>query len=293
MTTTEAHLCRSPLLGEPHHVELPAGRIDYFDRGTGPAIVFVHGWFANTNLWRHVIDSLAREYRCVAVDMPLGAHRTPVSAEADLSPAGCGAIVAGVIESLGLHGATLVGNDSGGAYSQIATASRPDLVGRLVLNACETRYDAFPPPPFDNLPFVARDVAALGELLGALRDPAVRRSEAAFGLLMKRPIPDDVFDSYVLPAIVDEQILRDVARVMSSTDSRELHAAGAVLTETFHKPVLFAWNVEDAVFPIAHAERYAAEFANSSVAKIRDSYSFTGEDHPDALASAIGEFCAR
>ncbi|OBK45279.1 hypothetical protein A5655_00515 [Mycobacterium sp. 1081908.1] len=290
--TTATRFWRSALLGEAHHVELPAGRIDFFERGAGPALVFAHGWLANANLWRNVIDRLAGDYRCIAIDMPLGAHRTPVHAGADLSPAGCAAIVAGVIDALGLAGATLIGNDSGGAYSQIAAAAHPDLVGGLVLNACETRYDPFPPPPFDGLPLVARDPNALAELLGALRDPQIRRSEAAYGLLIKRPIPDEVFDSYVLPSITDPMILRDIAAVMSGTDSRELHAAGRALAESFDKPVLFAWNVDDTVFPIANAERYAADLADAAVVRIEGSYSFTPEDRPDALADAIGTFSA-
>ena len=69
---------------------------------------------------------------------------------------------------------TLVGNDSGGAYSQIAAAARPERIARLALNSCETPHDEFPPPPFDGLPAAARDTATLGTLLGALRDPAVR-----------------------------------------------------------------------------------------------------------------------
>jgi pimeloyl-ACP methyl ester carboxylesterase len=290
--TTAIQFWRSPLLGDARYVELPAGRIDVFERGAGPALVFAHGWLANANLWRHVIDRLASDFRCIAIDMPLGAHRTPVRAGADLSPGGCAAIIAGVIDALELAGATLVGNDSGGAYSQIATAARPDLVGRLVLNACETRYDAFPPPPFDGLPLVAREANALAELLKALRDPQARLTEAAYGSLIKRPIPDEVFDTYVLPSNTDPMILRDVAAVMSATDSRELHAAGQVLAESFDKPVLFAWNVEDTVFPIANAERYAADLANAVVVRIEGSYAFTPEDRPDALAESIGAFSA-
>jgi pimeloyl-ACP methyl ester carboxylesterase len=79
---------------------------------------------------------------------------------------------------------------------------------------------------------------------------------------------------------------------MSATDSRELHAAGQVMAESFDKPVLFAWNVEDTVFPIANAERYAADLANAVVVRIEGSYAFTPEDRPDALAESIGAFSA-
>jgi pimeloyl-ACP methyl ester carboxylesterase len=211
--------------------------------------------------------------------------------DADLSPTGCGALIAGALDALDLNDVTLVGNDSGGAYSQIATAARVgggrDRIARLVLNSCETPYDAFPPPPFDGLPTVARDSAALGQLFEALRDRAVRAAPVAFGLLIKHPIDDVVSDSYALPCLANPDVLRDTAKVMSSAASAPVHAAGAQLIERFDRPVLLAWGPEDQVFPIAHAQRYAAALANAEVVEIPDAYSFTPEDQPGALADAI------
>ncbi len=291
MTSTAPHLWRSDLLGTPHTVELPHGRVESFERGAGPVLVFAHGWLANANLWRSVVDGLAGDFRCVTLDLPLGAHRVPMAPDADLSPVGCGELIAGVLDALDLHDVTLVGNDSGGAYSQIATAAHPDRIARLVLNSCETPYDAFPPPPFDGLPAVARDPAALGQLFEALRDRAVRAAPVAFGLLIKHPIDDLVSDSYALPCLANPDVLRDTAKVMSSAQSAPVHAAGAKLVERFERPVLFAWGPEDQVFPIAHAERYAQALIDAEVVEIPDAYSFTPEDQPAALADAIRRCC--
>ena len=285
------HLWRSDLLGAARFVDLAHGRLEHFERGAGPTLVFAHGWLANANLWRDVVDELASDFRCVVLDLPLGAHRVPMAPDADLSPAGCGALITGVLDALDLHDVTLIGNDSGGAYSQIATAARPERVARLVLNSCETPYDAFPPPPFDGLPSVARDSAALGQLLEALRDRAVRAAPVAFGLLIKHPIDDLVSDSYALPCLANLEVLRDTAKAMSSADSAPVHAAGARLIERFDGPVLFAWGPEDQVFPIAHAQRYADALTRAEVVPIPDAYSFTPEDQPGALAEAIRRCC--
>lgn len=283
---TEAHRWRSPLLGEAVELDLPGGRLEAFRRGDGPPLVFAHGWLANANLWRHVIDALAPSFTCVALDLPLGAHRLAMP-DADLTPSGVAALIAGALEALGLGDVTLIGNDSGGAYSQIAVAHSGERVGRLVLNSCETPYDPFPPPPFDGLPSVARDPGALGELLGALRDPAVRAAPVAFGLLVKHALDAQASDSYALPASADGAVLADVARVMAAASAEPVHAAGEALIAHFGKPVLFAWSPEDRVFPPAHAERYAGELANGRLVLIDDAYSFTPEDQPRALAEAI------
>jgi pimeloyl-ACP methyl ester carboxylesterase len=78
----DAHTWRSQLLGAPRSLEVPNGTLDYFDRGEGPALLFSHGWLANANLWRKVVDPLQGEFRCLVLDLPLGSHRTPMSRSA-------------------------------------------------------------------------------------------------------------------------------------------------------------------------------------------------------------------
>jgi pimeloyl-ACP methyl ester carboxylesterase len=287
-----AYHWRSPWLGERRSVELNVGRLEYFDRGAGPVLVFAHGWLANANLWRKVVDRLADRFRCIALDLPLGSHRVAVRADADLSPTGCGELIAEAIAVLDLGAVTLIGNDSGGAYSQIATATHPQRIARLVLNSCETPYDAFPPPPFDGLPALARDPEALGRVLAALRDREIRSTPAAYGQLIKHAIDDLVSDSYALPCSSDPDILRDTSKVMAAAASDPVHDAGQSLISTFDRPVLFVWGVEDQVFPLAHAQRYAGELAKSQLTAISDAFSFTPEDQPLRLVRALAQFCA-
>lgn len=289
---SEAHRWRSPQLGEPLTLELPQGRLDAFRRGEGPPLVFAHGWLANANLWRGVVDLLAEHFACHVLDLPLGAHRTPLGDGVDLSAEGCGELLADAVAALGLEGATLVGNDSGGAYSQIALSRWPELAERLVLTSCETPHDAFPPPPFDGLPAAAADPAQLRQLLAALEDPEVRKLPVAFGLLAKQPLDPRVSDSYALPCLRDEGVLRDTAAVMAGASTAAVHEAGARLVESWRKPTLLVWSREDPVFPLTHARRYATELADARLVEVEDSYSFTPEDRPDALAAAIAEFTA-
>jgi pimeloyl-ACP methyl ester carboxylesterase len=291
---SEAHRWRSPALGESMLLDLPHGRLEVFRRGDGgPPIVFAHGWLANANLWRGAVERLAADFTCFSLDLPFGAHRLGLPEEADLSADGCGALIADALEALGVEQATLVGNDSGGAYSQIALSRRPERVARLVLTSCETPYDAFPPPPFDGLPAAARDPAVLGQLLGALEDPEVRKLPAAFGLLVKHPLDPRASDTYALPCLRDTEILRDTAKVMAGASTEAVRRAGAILVEHWQSPALLVWSQEDPIFSIAHARRYAKALPAAELVELEDSYSFTPEDQPAALAAAIAEFAGR
>lgn len=293
---SEPHRRRSDLLGEAHSLELPGGTLEYFERGKGPTLLFSHGWLSNANLWREVVERLHRDFRCLVLDLPLGSHRIAMSAEADLTPAGVANLIAEAVERLAPQEATLVGNDSGGAYSQIALALHAERlakrVDRLVLTSCETPYDEWPPAPFDGLPAAARDTESLGQLLGALADPAVRALPAAYGLLLKHGVEPEVSDSYALPAGRDAAILRDVAKVMSTASTAPVRAAGEALIAGAAPPTLLIWSDEDAVFPIGHATRYAEVLPDATLVRIGDSYSFTPEDQPAAVADAIRSFAA-
>jgi pimeloyl-ACP methyl ester carboxylesterase len=271
---------------------LSHGVLQYFDRGEGPVIVFAHGWLANANLWRNVVDRLVARFRCITLDLPFGSHIFAMEEQADLSPEGCGRLLAEAIDALGLNAVTLVGNDSGGAYSQIAVATATDRVARLVLNSCETPFDEFPPPPFDTLPHVAADPSRLLALLSALEQPDARRSPLAYGRLIKHPIPCEVSDSYALPALTDTGVLRDTAKVWSSACSEPVHQAGRRLMANCELPVLFAWLPEDQVFPVDNARCYASRLRHGQVKLIDDAYAFTPEDQPGRLAQIIAEFAS-
>jgi len=97
-------------------VELTSGTVEYYESGrTGPTLVFLTGVLVGVTVWRHVIADLRADHRCIAVEMPLGAHRRPMKPDADLSSRGLAALVADFLTALDLAEVTLVGCDWGGA----------------------------------------------------------------------------------------------------------------------------------------------------------------------------------
>jgi len=105
-------------------VELSAGIVEYQDTGgSGPVVVLLHGLAMDGSLWRHIVRELGDEYRCVVPTLPLGGHRRPMRADADLSPGGIARLEAELLEALDLREVTLVGNDSG--LFQLAAAEHP------------------------------------------------------------------------------------------------------------------------------------------------------------------------
>src|SRR3954454_4036111 len=86
------------------HIELSAGTIDYEDSGgDGPVVVLLAGLLMDATLWDGVVAALAPDHRCIAPTLPLGAHRRPMHADADLSPRGQARLVGELLDRLDLH----------------------------------------------------------------------------------------------------------------------------------------------------------------------------------------------
>src|SRR5215207_627937 len=125
-------------------IELSGGSILYEDSGgEGPVVVLCHGLLMTGSLWDAVVEELGSDFRCVRPTMPLGAHRRPMRADADLSLRGQARLLAEFLDRLELQEVALVFNDWCGA--QLLVAEGWDArVGRLVLASCETD-DNYPP----------------------------------------------------------------------------------------------------------------------------------------------------
>ena len=61
--------------------EVKSGRIAYFERGQGPVALFIHGVPINGYHWRHVIDRVQHQRRCIAIDL-MGLGYTEIAPDA-------------------------------------------------------------------------------------------------------------------------------------------------------------------------------------------------------------------
>jgi pimeloyl-ACP methyl ester carboxylesterase len=275
-------------------VELPSGTVEYRDTGGGgPVVVLLHGLLMDESLWDEVVSALSSDHRCVVPTLPLGAHRRPMGPEADLSLRGVARLVGDLLERLELRDVTLVGNDTGGAITQLVMAAGNKRVARTVLVSCEA---------FDNVPpgLTGRTIVFLGKLpptlfgmfMQQLRMKPARRLPVAFGWLTKR---GDAFTrAWLRPILSDRAIRRDAVRVL-----RALGADRNVLLDVeealrrYDRPALVVWATEDRVMPPEHGERLAVLLPRARLVEIEDSYALIPLDQPDRLAVNIREFAGQ
>jgi pimeloyl-ACP methyl ester carboxylesterase len=272
-------------LGERAVVGIPAGRIEYRERGSGPAIVFVHGVGVNADLWRNVAPRLTDRYRCIAPDLPWGAHSIPLREDADLSLPGMARITADFLRALDVEDVTLVANNTGGAVSQALVGSYPERIARLVLTSCDA-FDKFPPTPQKYLLYVARSRALMWVVTSTLRFRLVQRLPTAYGFVTSEPMPPEIMSSFTLPMRQNPGVRRDIRRMLQAVDNRYTFDAAARLSG-FERPALVLWAENDKIFPRHHGQRLANLLPRGEFEIVANCRTFIPEEQPEALAARL------
>jgi pimeloyl-ACP methyl ester carboxylesterase len=241
----------SQLNAHRHTAATRFGEISYLDLGAGPTALFVHGIATNAYLWRHVMDALSGQRRCIAIDLPLHGQ-SPVTAEQDLSLAALAAGLDDFCEVLGLTEIDLVANDTGGAIAQIFAARHPQRLATLTLTDCDT-VDNLPPEAFK--PTI--ELAAAGNLAPSAVEmfanlEAAAQISFASGYEHLDRIDRDVIRSYLQPCFGTIERARQFERLLVSLDVGDLQAVMPQLRE-LTVPTLVVWGTDDEFFDVSWA----------------------------------------
>jgi len=114
-----------------------AGDVELFIQEMGPAdgqvILFIHGTAAWSGLWRETMTPLAEAgYRCIAIDIPpFGYSERP--ARPSYGNADQAKRIVGLMDTLGLEHAILLGHSFGGGATMETALMIPDRIDALVL----------------------------------------------------------------------------------------------------------------------------------------------------------------
>jgi pimeloyl-ACP methyl ester carboxylesterase len=274
----------SAALGERRTVEVPAGMLEYRERGSGPPVVFVHGAAVNGDLWRKVAPELAERWRCIVPDLPLGGHSIPLNDGPDLSLFGAADLLASFLDALDLTEVTLVANDTGGAISQALVGRRPERVGRLVLTSCDA-FENYPPKAVAYLKTVSRFAPALWLLSQTMRLRLFQRLPIAYGWATHAPIEPAIMESFLGSLRSSAGVRRDFAALLRGADARDCRQASESLSG-FDKPALVTWAADDRFFPREHGQRLAELLPQGRFELIERSRTFIPEDNPSPARRA-------
>ena len=261
--------------------------VHYKTYGQGdPVFVLLHGFGASLFSWHEVTAPLAEMGTVIAYDRPaFGLTERPLEwdGESPYSQESQMELAIGLMDTLGIEQAILVGNSAGGTISMLTTLKYPERVQSLILvdpavyaggGAPAWSRPLLGTPQMRHLgPLVARQIQTRGPELVELawHDPA--------------KITPEILEGYQKPLRVDNW---DKALWELTISSRESGLAERL--SEFDLPVLVITGDDDRIVPTEQSLRLAEEIPNAQLAVIPQCGHVPHEECPDVFMQAVTNF---
>jgi pimeloyl-ACP methyl ester carboxylesterase len=291
MTATSAEQVTDRFRSAPDRM-LPvgAGEVALRSFGTGPAVLFVHGWPVSGATFRRLLPHLAEHVTCHVIDLP-GAGAGRRRADVPVSVRGHVAAVREVVDGLALDDVAVVGHDSGGLIARHALAGDPRVRAWALLDTEQPQGLTWRFRSFLLARHMPGFATALPRVLAAGR---LRRNPLVLGgAFADTALLDGEFDELFLrPIVQDPDRRRAAVELLDSFDTgmvRDLPALHARIDA----PVLLVWGRDDPFFPVGRAEAMAGTFPDARLVVIDGARLFAHEERPAEVAAALLPALAR
>jgi pimeloyl-ACP methyl ester carboxylesterase len=273
---------------QKQRVTTRVGEVAYVEKGEGPAALFVHGVFLNSHYWRHVIDRLSGERRCLALDL-LGHGDTPATPDQDVSFRAEAALLEAFCEALGLAQVDLVANDSGCAIAQIFAARHPERIRTLTLTNGDT-HDNYPPADFAQTVEMAKAGVFSAQREAFAADVGLLRGGFGAGYENIDAVSDETLRTYVGPLLRTPEATRTLERWLVSIADHSQTTEIEPQLRQLQAPTLIVWGTGDAFFPLKWAYWLKETIPGArQVVELEGAKLFFPEERPGELADAVRE----
>jgi pimeloyl-ACP methyl ester carboxylesterase len=272
---------------DDRYIDVRAVWTRYWDLGTGPPVLLLHGLGASIESWQRVVGPLSEQVRVLVPDLVgFGYSAKP---DIDYTLDAFVGFVGAFMESVGIAQASLVGHSLGGAIALRIAIEHPEWIDRLVVV----------------------DSAGLGDspglFLKLLRLPLVGEWLLSPGRAKTRQALKLYFhdESLVTEELVDlnyKLISQPGAkRAYLSTVRNAITASGSdsslqtLVTARLHKitaPTLVIWGKEDRIASADHAQVAAKNIRNAEIYLIPEAGHNPMAERPERFNQALLDFLA-
>ncbi|MEP1126619.1 MAG: alpha/beta hydrolase [Ilumatobacter sp.] len=265
------------------YLDVGAGEVALRSVGSGPDVLFVHGWPVSGATFRLLLPHFADHVTCHVIDLPsAGSSRfdaeTPMSVEQHITS------VRRVVDLLELDSVAVVGHDSGGLIARHAMVDDPRLRSMGLV-------DTEPPEPgWRFRSFIAARrlpgfAAGLGFVAGR---PRLRRIRAVLGdAFADRSLLDGEFDEFFLQPLAQSPARRAAATKVLRTFDMDHVRELASIHPRIDVPVQLVWGARDPFFPVDAARAMVDTFPDARLDVIEGAGLFAHEERPAEVAGAL------
>ncbi len=252
--------------------------------GTGPDVLFVHGWPVSGATFRRLLPHLAGRVTCHLVDLPgMGWSRhapgTALSIRLWIE------VVRQVPGLLGLETFAVVGHDSGGLVARHAFAGDRRMRGLGLIDTEQVRGPGWRFRLFLAAGRVPGFGATFRRIIGMRR---LRRNGLVLGsVFADASLLDGEFDALFLrPLREDPERARWAVELLRSFDLRLIRELPG-LHAAIEAPVQLVWGERDRFFPVGWAREMVATFPRAALTVVPGAGLFAHEERPAEVAAAL------
>jgi pimeloyl-ACP methyl ester carboxylesterase len=265
-------------------IDVGAGEVAYRRIGSGPDVLFVHGWPVSGATFRTLLPLLADHVTCHVIDFPgAGSSRftenTPITVPQHI------ATVRAVIDDLGVDDLAVVGHDSGGLIARHAVVGDSRLRAMGLVNTEQSSGLGWRFRMFLAAKHAPGLSAGLGWIAGA---PRVRRMRLVLGdAFADRSFLEGEFDEFFLRPLHEIPARRNAAvKLLKSFDPKFVDQL-ADIHPRIDVPVQMVWGDQDPFFPIAEARTMVGTFPDAKLHEVKGAGLFVHEERPQDVADAL------
>lgn len=287
---TEAELLRAFRRAPHRFLDIGHSRVAYWRFGSGPDVVFVHGWPLDAATFRCIVPRLAHRFTCHLIDLP-GVGQTESDPGAPIDFVSHGASLKSIVDAIGLDRYALLAHDSGGFVARLTAADDP-RVTRMVLG--DTEIPGHTPSLVAAIALLAKLPLGPRVLRTLLRSRTFRHSSLGFGGCFGDDafLDGDFHELFVRPLVEDDHVATRQIKLLAT-----LHGGMMDRLREAHRkirvPVQLVWGTNDPFFPIDRARKMTSQFAGPvSFEEIKGAKVFPHEDRAAEFAALAEAFLA-
>jgi pimeloyl-ACP methyl ester carboxylesterase len=265
-------------------LDVGSGEVAHRVIGTGPDVVFVHGWPVSGATFRRLLPHLTEHVTCHVLDLP-GAGSSRYTTDTPLTIANHIHAVRRSLELLELDDVAVVGHNSGGLIARHAVTDDRRLRALALIDTEQSTGISWKFRTF----LAGRRIPGFGAALGWLAGrPRLRRSRLVLGDAFADPsLLDGEFDEFFLQPLHNSAAHRRAAiRLLRSFDYQLVNELSA-LHRRIEVPVVLVWGEQDKFFPVDRARAMVAEFPDATLHVIPCAGLFAHEERPTDVARAL------
>ena len=258
--------------------------IAYTDRGSGPPVLFVHGFASFSYTWMKMISHLPQKFRFVTIDLK-GYGHSEKKCDAYLAPYDQAVILSAFIRRMDLRDVILVGHSMGGVISLISMINEKvrSRINKLVL------LDSA--GVFQKLPDFIDDLTAT-----SASNPLIRlaNEDLMAALVLQEAFHDEnkisretvkEYGNVLRQPKAKECLIASAKQISIANEKKFLHLIGKI-----NIPVLIIWGKEDRIIGVEDAYLFQKELLDAQLHIIPDCGHFPHEEMPLETARIIAGY---